>query len=141
MKTIKDLLLALLNATLILVAICLFLLWQVSRSGERIAASFASGLTVLAPVEQSVEGLRADVTGLRNDLTALKDGKTEISVAAQARLEAAATRLNQALSEIEGSMATLAATPETLTDYAIDQTATRIADQAQALLQCRKPDA
>ncbi len=141
MNTVKDLLLALLNATLILVALCLFLLWQVSRSGERIAESFASGLSVLAPIEKSVDGLRVDVTGLRNDITALTEDSTTLSDAATARLEAAAARLDLALSEIESSVETLAATPETLADYAIDQAATRIASEAQILMQCRKPDA
>lgn len=141
MKIVKDLLLALLNATLILVALCLFLLWQVSRSGERIAESFANGLSVLAPVSQSVDELRAEVEGLRSDLTVLTDDTTELSASAKANLEAAAARLDQALTSIEADMATLAATPETLTDYAIDQAATRIATEAQTLLQCRKPDA
>ncbi|TCL09209.1 hypothetical protein BXY66_1254 [Shimia isoporae] len=141
MKTVKDLLLALLNATLILVALCLFLLWQVSRSGERIAASFAQSLTQLNPVEQSVDGLREEVVTLRNDLRSLTEGSAELSEAAVARFEVGASRLDRALSNIEGEMAKLAATPENLTDYAIDRTAERVSKELQALMQCRQPDA
>ncbi len=141
MKTVKDLLLAVLNATLILVALCLFLLWQVSRSGERIAESFANGLSVLGPVEQSVDGLREEVERLRGDLSALTDNSAELSDAARARIDTATARLDQALTSIEADMRKLAATPETLTDYAIDKAATRIATEAQTLMQCRKPDA
>ncbi|WP_270730731.1 hypothetical protein [Shimia sp. Alg240-R146] len=139
MKTIKDLLLALLNATLILVALCLFLLWQVSRSGERIAQSFASNLSLLKPMEQRVDEMRQEVAGLRSDLASLANGTAEVSDTAKMRLETATARLDQALNGIETDIAKLAATPETLTDYAIDQTATRVSTELQTLLQCRDP--
>ncbi|KPA22780.1 hypothetical protein shim_10680 [Shimia sp. SK013] len=139
MKTIKDLLLAMLNATLILVALCLFLLWQVSRSGERIAESFASNLSLLKPMEQRIDETRQEVAGLRSDLAALANGTTELSDAAKMRLDNAATRLDQAMRGIEADVAKLAATPETLTDYAIDKTATRVSIELQTLLQCRQP--
>jgi uncharacterized phage infection (PIP) family protein YhgE len=115
------------------------LLWQVSRSGERIAQSFASNLSLLKPVEQRVAEMRQEVSGLRSDLTALKDGTTELSDTARMRLDNAASRLDRALNGIETDIAKLAATPETLTDYAIDQTAIRVSTELQTLLQCRDP--
>jgi len=141
MKTVKDLLLAMINATLILVALCLLLLWQVSKSGERIAESFASGLTVLAPVEQSVDGLRKEVSDLRTDLAELTNGQFILTDAAVSRLEMASARLDRAMTGLEDRMAELAAKPEKLTDYAIDQAASRAATELQTLLQCRAPEA
>ncbi|SFK66067.1 hypothetical protein [Shimia haliotis] len=141
MKTVKDLLLAMINATLILVALCLFLLWQVSKSGERIAESFASGLTVLAPVEQSVDGLRKEVSDLRTDLAELTNGQFILTDAAVSRLEMTSARLDRAMTGLEDRMAELSAKPEKLTDYAIDKTASRAATELQTLLQCRAPEA
>ncbi|MGR3712234.1 MAG: hypothetical protein ACU0A6_03815 [Shimia sp.] len=139
MKTIKDLLLAMLNATLILVALCLFLLWQVASSGERIAQSFANGLKDLSPIETKVDGLKSEVAGLRADLSTLSDSGSEASEQLRVKLQMRAANLNNTMIAIETELSSLPDAPERMAQAAIDHTADRASAGLTALLQCTAP--
>lgn len=140
MKTIKDLLVAMINATLILVALCLFLLWQVSQSTERIASSFAGNLQVLEPVATNLDGLRREVGALRGDLAALTDGSTEFNTQAALALQSRANQLQQEMQVIGAGLRSIADTPDRLMVTAI----TTATDQASAgvanVLNCQRPE-
>ncbi|MEX0286960.1 MAG: hypothetical protein AB3N23_20340 [Paracoccaceae bacterium] len=123
MKTIKDLLLALVNATLILIALCLFLGLQVVNRANDITATFASNLVKLEPVKAEVAGVREEVAGLRADLQTLQAGSGELSSAALAGLE---TRLDAVSGRLDGMQATVQevkSLPYDLTDHAIEKAA------------------
>ena len=71
-KTLKDLLLALLNATLILVALCLFLGWKLARSVENIQDNFRESLHIVQPLREQAQGVREDLASLRADLSGIR---------------------------------------------------------------------
>ncbi len=139
MKTLKDLALALLNATLILVALCLFLAWQVAQSGERIAASFADNINVLSPVSDNVSALVSEVEALRADLsTALKD-QDGFTTPRLTGLQTRADQLDQDLAHIRQALNNLSETPDRMVEVAVDRTADRINASIETLIQCRAP--
>ncbi|MBE9640660.1 hypothetical protein [Salipiger mangrovisoli] len=139
-KTIKDLLLALLNATLILVALCLFLGLQLSSRVQDITDSFARNLVSIDPLRDEIGTVTAEVSGLRSDLQALRAGGTEMTTeAAQritARLDLLDSRLGTAAERIEG----LLNSPEQLVDHAVESAAAEIRKSLGALRGCVPSD-
>ncbi|MBO6896647.1 MAG: hypothetical protein JJ868_04655 [Shimia sp.] len=140
MKTLKDLLVAIINATLILVAICLFFLWRLSDSAERVAASFAQNLQIVAPLEDSVNGLRNEVATLRNDLASISLDSNALTAQATANLQSRADAVQRELEGINNSLARLADTPETLMQTALDDVATRVSGRIGEVASCYAPD-
>ncbi|MBO9476826.1 hypothetical protein J7382_04690 [Shimia sp. R11_0] len=140
MKTVKDLLVAMINATLILVALCLFLLWQLSGTAERVVSSFAQNLQIVKPLEEKVTGLHSEITDLRSDLASISLENTALNAPATQRLQARADALDAQLSEINASLASLAAAPDRLMGTAIDQASTRLSARLGDLASCYLPD-
>ncbi len=140
MKTLKDLVLAMVNATLILVAVCLFLLWQVSGAAERIVASFAQNLEVLQPLKERVTEMRDEVAGLRRDLQTLPTDGTARTEFTTKRLQTRADALQSELMDINESLQKLADTPDRLMTQAVDQLAAKAGVGASGVLSCLTPD-
>lgn len=139
MKVIKDLILALVNATLILVALCLFLLWQVSESGERVAAAFAENLQILRPLRQDLQGVRDELAGIRSDIQALGGDAGATANDRLARLQTRMTAAGQRLDDAEATLARLADVPRTLMQSAVDRSVDRLADELYGLRGCTRP--
>ncbi|KIC44081.1 hypothetical protein RA28_13920 [Ruegeria sp. ANG-S4] len=138
-KTLKDLLLALLNATLILLALCLFLGWKLAQSVQDIREGFAENLQVVAPLREEAQGIRGELAGLRSDLTSIRDQGIAISPTTQAKLDTALDRLNEIetrLSETQTRLAGLVENPEELIDYAVTTAAEAAAEKVQAVRGC-----
>lgn len=138
-KTLKDLFLALLNATLILLAICLFLGWKLAQSVDDIKTGFAENLQQLSPLREQAEGIRTELAGLRDDLSALIGQTGPLDSAAQQRLAQTLDRLSQIEEKLSGTQARLAGladNPEALIDYAITTAAETATDQIQNLRGC-----
>lgn len=131
MKTLKDLILALVNATLILVALCLFLAWQLMSTVDEVTERLTESVRVFAPVRDEVAGLRAEVSGLRADIGAL--GTTTVPTARiEARLDAMSTRLD----DIQVRMDELATLPDRLIDTAIETAADKFARSLSSVRGC-----
>jgi DNA anti-recombination protein RmuC len=139
-KTLKDLLIAMINATLSLVAICLFFLWRLSGTAERVVASFAQNLQIVQPLETKVDGLRSQVANLRADLAEISLDSSAVTAQAAERLQTRANALQLELEGINNSLARLADTPETLMQTALDDVATRISGRIGAVASCYAPD-
>lgn len=124
-KTLKDLALALLNATLILIALCLFLAWKASDTINGMMTDFASSIEVVKPMREEVQGMTTQLTGLRDDLQALKDGTADI--AAMDRLETQLTAINERADKIGARLDALEGKPQELLDHAIEKGAQQAA--------------
>lgn len=137
MKILKDLFLAMLNATLLLIAVCLFLLWQLSKTTEDVAAAFAENLHVLEPVAEEIGGLRGDLAALRTELGTLGDTTGEAAGAKtariEARLDAFATRLDQVQTRIDN----VAAEPERLMSIAVEAASKKAGQTLLGLRGCK----
>ena len=119
-RTLKDLLLALLNATLILLALCLFLGWKLAQSVENIQDRFQQNLQIVRPFQEEARTIRADLNALRDELVAVRADTTDVG--AGQKLAQTLDRLDQSLAALDRAQDTLtqlAETPELLIDRAV----------------------
>ncbi|MEX0367177.1 MAG: hypothetical protein AB3N22_13970 [Ruegeria sp.] len=133
-KTLKDLVLALLNATLILLATCLFLGWKLFATLKEAREGFAENLSLVAPLRDDVRGVRSDLQDLRSELVAWKE-----TGAAQPQIQRTLTRLNEIEGRIEAAqtrLSDLADKPEQLIDYTITKSADAFANRVADLRGC-----
>ena len=133
---IKDLALAFLNATLILIAICLWLAWQLSDTVSSATSEFAASLVRLQPLRDDVRAMTNEIASLRTDLAAMGQRTGEVGSqafsAVQERVETLEVRVSGTLTKME----TLVAQPDKLIDYAIDQVAISLKSTLSDVLQC-----
>jgi len=131
LRTTGQLGLALLNATLILVIVALALLWRVSESVEGATTALATAaseqIARIAPVQDELRGLRADLGALREDLAALRveaspgeAGPGEAALdAALERLDRTQARLSAAADGIVPALEAISADPGLVVDRAV----------------------
>ena len=138
-KTLKDLFFALLNATLILLALCLFLVWKVAQSVENVQTGFKENLQVVIPLKEQVQGIRGELEGIRSALVAIRQQDGTLDTASRAQLNDAM----QSLKDMEGKLAgaqsrmlEIVDNPEDLINYAITTSAEAISGQYMALRGC-----
>lgn len=125
--TAKNLLLALINATLILVIICLWLAWKVLSAAEDVSAQLSQATATVAPVREDITALTEEIAGARADLASLR-GAT--SVTAAAGLVQRLDRIESQLDTVTGAIAAVQADPDVL----IDKAMTRAFDELRAIV-------
>lgn len=138
-QTVRDLLLACLNATLILVIVAFVLGLKLLGSIERIGDNLSLQLMDLAPVQQELQNLSGQVSGVRESFDGISQQLTEIRETPGAVSSEVAARLEPRLAELEARFAELDTglaetrakigpsfeSPEALVDYAIGSAADR----------------
>jgi len=135
-KTLKDLVMALLNATLILIALCLFLGWKLVSTIDDVTDDLAGTVQEFLPIGQEIQGIRADLTGLRSDLA--RTGNT-VDSASRQRLDAVLTKLEtleNGLQSAQLRFAELADSPELLVDHALQTAGDVVTEQIIILRSC-----
>lgn len=71
-RVLRNLLLAMINATLILVALCLWLVWQLTSEVNSITDDVTT-LRPLQPLRDDVTALTGEIRGLRAEIAAAGD--------------------------------------------------------------------
>ncbi len=138
-KTLKDLLIALLNATLILVALCLFLGWKLASTVEGITTVFEEKLEIVAPLKDEIRGVRGELAALRSDLTELQADGAVTDIAERVRLSTALVTLDNLEARMQDSQARIkeiTESPDTLISTAIEKSADVVADRIIAIRGC-----
>ncbi len=135
-KTLKDLFLALINATLILVALCLVLLMMVLTKANSLSETFAQNLSVVAPLQKSVSSTRDEMVGLREDLTTLRGQTGAAASATLARVQARVDIMERQWSQMQESLSNLHQAPTMLVDHAIEKAAQEAVDGLADLRGC-----
>lgn len=139
LNTLKNLALALLNATLILVALCLFLAYKVSQSANEVVASFAESLVTVEPLKEEVAATRAEIVGLRADLAELRAQPGIAGTDTAARIDARMTAIQTRLDGMRDRMQALAQTPYDLADHAIEKAGAELSTRAMEIRGCGTP--
>jgi len=139
-KTLKDLFLAALNATLILIALCLVLLILLVNKADSLTATFAEHLNVVSPLRDSIQETGTEIAGLRTDLTSLRGQADSVSLAALARIENRVVAMETRVQDMQSSVTSLAATPQRLLDHAIEEAADQAVATAARLRNCTPAD-
>ncbi|CAD0185320.1 hypothetical protein RUESEDTHA_02206 [Ruegeria sp. THAF57] len=138
-RTLKDLLLALLNATLILVALCLFLGWKLASTVEGITTAFAENIQIVAPLKQELQGVRGELAALRSDLSSIQIGESVANSAAAQKISTALAKLDNLEKELQAKQARiseLTESPDELINTAIEASADAIADRIIEIRGC-----
>ncbi|WP_170330905.1 hypothetical protein [Ruegeria arenilitoris] len=138
-KTLKDLVLALLNATLILVALCLFLGLKLSQSIESIRDGFAENLQLVTPLRDQAQSIRGELAAVRSDLAAIRAQDGTLDSVVRQKLNATLQRLNDLETKLEttqSQLAGLAEKPEELIDHAITTSADVVTDRILVIRGC-----
>lgn len=107
-KALRRFLVALLDATLILLALCLWLAWEVVSTAQEVSTTVMTQVRGLAPVRNDLATLTDSVVGLRSTLDALPDRIVDQAQAQELQrqvaqlvelTEAVNLRLNRAVDE------------------------------------------
>lgn len=127
-KTLKDLVLALINATLILIALCLFLAWKTSATLNGLVGEFASQIEIVGPLRDDVQAMTAEVNALRTDLAEVRFDTASSELVAQ--LKTRVDTMTDKLDSVEARMDGLAAKPEEMISLAVEQVTQGVAEGA-----------
>ncbi len=136
MKTIKDLALALVNATLILLAVCLFLGWQVFAAAERTSGNLATAVETIRPLRADIAETRDELKGLRDDLAVIRTGNASLESPAAQALEARVAALTGRMEQVDERIAEIGALRDTLFDQMLDAGTARLTRVAQDIRGC-----
>ena len=128
-KTLKHRALALLNATLLLIALGLFLAWLVSSRVDGMLATFASNLELVGPLREDVQAMTAEVAALRADLASLSSQGGEAGSATMRAVQDRIAALDARLTQADARIETLRQAPGELVDRAIERTMTTAASE------------
>lgn len=135
-RTLRNLILALLNATLILVALCLFLGWRLMATVDDVSDNVTASVETVTGLREDVQALTAEVASLRETVAAIDVPRSPTSAAAQRianRLDEFGTRLDAARAEtaaLRARIETVVNDPGILIDRAVDRAIVTGATQA-----------
>lgn len=136
-KTLKNLVLALLNATLILLAVCLWLGLRIASEVRAVSDNLHVNLTQLQPLQNGVTSVTSEIAGLRADLAAISE-RDVIAPETVAKLRERARQLDTRLTNLSQMADQLAADPGILAERAASAAITSLGNEAQELLGCRR---
>ncbi|MDV7143113.1 hypothetical protein R3X27_10500 [Tropicimonas sp. TH_r6] len=146
LRALRDLLIAMINATLILVALCLFLGLRLSDRVERVATGIAQSVVSLDPLRDDVQGMTDEISALRADLAGFREASgavtSEAGQALQVRLGAMEARLDSVGTRVDTVRERLQSVefdPEALVDHAIQTASAEVVRAAGMLSGCEMP--
>ncbi|MDK3016403.1 hypothetical protein [Pseudodonghicola flavimaris] len=138
-RILKDLLLALLNATLILAAVCLFLFWKASGTARSVMEDFVGTEQIVGPLRDDLRTLNQELEDLRATLARLEWDETEDRPAALLRLDQRLATLDARMEVAQTRLTTLANMPTRMMDRAVETGVDRFMDRADAWRSCPQP--
>ena len=116
LKIIKDIAVAMINATLILILLCLFMAWRVASTANNMAASFASNIEVLKPVRSSIDDMTGELAALRGDLQTIRTQTGTLNSAVAQGIETRIDALQAQLAGVSGTLEPYLQDPAILID-------------------------
>jgi len=114
-RSLGNLFLALLNATLILAALCLWLAWGALSAAERVSGQIEEAAQTVMPLRAEIVSLTEEIGETRSQLAEFRSDDAVDAAALEQRIAGVETelaRLTEAVSE-------LGADPEALIDRAV----------------------
>lgn len=125
-RTIGNLLLALLNATLILVALCLFLGWQLAEEVSAVTDHVGQKMTKVEDLGNEVSSMSAEMTALRSELSKQSVQADPMTLQKMQELSAKLDRIDQGMADTKGRVDAILEEPNALVDRAVDRTTANI---------------
>lgn len=115
-RSIWNLALALLNATLILAALCLWFAWGALTTAEQVSNQINTAAESVLPMRTEIARLTEEISATRADLATRANTTPNVDTSAlQARIAGA----EEQLAELTAAVSKLASDPEVLIDSAV----------------------
>ncbi len=128
-KLILDLLKAMINATLLLLALCLFLGWKLMGTVQDVTGKVTAAVVQITPVQDRIQDLRLEVAGLRSDIVS----RPELAISSQL------DTLDRRLAALQQELTQLRQLPAEIVHDAAQTGAAELAGQIARLTSCGSP--
>ncbi len=139
LKTLKDLAIAMINATLILLVLCLFLAWKVTNKADALSSQFARNLITVQPLRDDIQAVTNELAALRGDLARIAEQTEGVRPANLARIETRVQKMETQVNGALGAVSDLSQAPARLMDHAIDTAADRLTQGIHDIRNCSAP--
>lgn len=136
LRTIGSLILAVLNATLILLALCLWLAWNVVGTARSIAADVGAQIDDLRPFQASIAQLKDEVAELRLAVQSFETQDGGLAAATLRSLQGQVVTMDEKLGQVSTRLGRIVDDPTVLIDHAIGTAAARTQEGIAALMEC-----
>lgn len=114
-RSIGNLLLALVNATFILAALCLWLTWGALSAAERVSEQIGEAARTVVPLRTEIATLSKEIAAARTDLATVGTAREKDLSALEARIAGAEAQLAKLTTAVNA----LGANPEELIESAV----------------------
>lgn len=114
-KTFWNLFIALINATLILAIICLWLAWKVLSAADRVSDQVAVASENIAASREDIRAMTTALGGLKSEVAALRTTPDPALDALTTRLDS----VDERLVPLERALTWISVTPDELMDTAV----------------------
>ncbi|QDY71601.1 hypothetical protein [Qingshengfaniella alkalisoli] len=136
---LKNILLAMLNATLILLALCLLLAWLLVSEVNAVTDDLAQNLISMQPVCNDVQTLTAEVASLRSDLADARDQLGDARPEALDALGQRAEQMEVRLATISRRVDEISEDPSALIENVVNIAAAQFGETMRGLANCTPP--
>ena len=136
-RTLWNLFLALLNATLILVALCLWLGWRLADTVQNISTEVTQTVVEARPIREDLSLLTEEVSNLRSDLSKLGESSSGYSSLSLARYEQKLGEFGDQLSGFGQRIDKALSDPDALIETAISAAAVELTGFVTDMRECR----
>ena len=140
LKALKDLALALVNATLILIAVCLFLAWKLADTVDHATSNFAQNLISVEPLREDIQGAAAELAALRADLAKVSEQSGDLQSASMQKIQTRVEKMQGDFDTARQSIADLSQAPTRLVDHAIETAVSQLALEISNVRGCVPPE-
>jgi len=135
-KTIWNLGLALFNATLILIALCLWFGWQIMKEANALTTSVANSIVSAEPLRDDMTELTDELARLRQDVQSMRFQTEAAQSATLAAIGARVDQANERMTTLSDRINTIVREPEQLIDHAIDRSADAVTQSIADMRGC-----
>ncbi|ROU03331.1 hypothetical protein [Histidinibacterium lentulum] len=139
-RTAKNLFLALLNATLILLALCLWLAWNVLSTAERVSEQMAVAAGTVTPLREGIEALTAEIAGARADVADLRVGLEASETGSADQVAERLAGIEAEMARLRGALQDLSIDPDPLIDRAMTAAFAELRGLTADLVEVVRPD-
>ncbi|GJL81024.1 MAG: hypothetical protein DHS20C01_06580 [marine bacterium B5-7] len=135
-KVIRDLILALLNATIVLVIIAVVLGLILMSKVESVTAGINERLAAIAPLKTRIENTTNEMRELKDEIALLRDNGDVIDAAVLGVIDNRMQIVVTNVADIKEQMAGLSIEPDQLVDHAIEKSTTEIGRVISGMRHC-----
>jgi cell division protein FtsX len=140
LNALKNLIVAMINATLILIVLALFLAWNVTNKADQIASNFARSIVTVQPLREDIQGMTAELAAIRGDIAQISGASEGVRSASLQRIAARLDQMEARAETARLSISELSQAPTKMVDYAINSAVDAVAQGAMDIRGCAAPN-